>query len=315
MTGVSTPSNGDENTSGPDELSPLETLYKRYIGEPERRRDVYIGFGLFFAGVALGMAGFFTFLYSGTQPNGSALFWQLREVALVAGLTGLPTFVLSIVVLLPVDRRALATSGVGMVLCLAAIGLLVSVYPYQWTTAETIDGSVQTIATYAAGLVVLSASTGAALVAEYLDRETAATAEVNTEAIDDEDSETVSDEEVAADIEEAMSGTELSWGGMEKQQNTERLSLDMPDIDPDQQSKLDETTATTTRAESDDVDSAVDGLRKLQGGEQDTARGSSTEEQVDALTKVRQQQASNDIETGVDEDSGLLSRLRGWLFG
>lgn len=314
MSNVSETPDSEESTSEEASETGLEgslnDLYVQYIGEPEKKRDVYLGFGLFFAGIALGALGLLTFLYSGFQPTDSTAFWQFREIALVLGFLGLPSFVLSIVVLLPVDRRARIASLVGAALCAVATMYFVTVYPYDWTNAGGTDGSTITIVIYAAGLVVLSGSTGAALIAEYLHRETAS---AETTETDDEDGETVTDEQVEADIEDAMSDTELSWGGIEHDPDSERLTLDMPELDADQQANITESSATSTRAESETVDSAVSGLRKLQGGEEDTSRGSSTEDQVSALAEVRQQQEEEELETGVD-NPGLLARLKAWLF-
>lgn len=301
----------DDDREGVERLS---ALYREYVGEPDQERDIYLGFGLFFAGIVLGAVGFLLFLYSGLQGEGSSFYWQLRELALVAVVLGLPSVVVSIVVLLPVGRRTRALSAVGMGLCIVATGILVSVYPYEWTGEGAIDGSVVTISVYAVGLVILSASTGSALVAQYLDRASSADESGETSE-SSEAGETVSEDEVADDIEEALDDTTLSWGGVEQQPNTKRLNLNTPEEDPDvDRSSFENVDATTTRSESDDVDDAVAGLRRLQGGESDTARGSSTEDQVDALTEFREQRAEEEIETGVEEQ-GLLARLRERLFG
>jgi len=303
---------GGESTGGVRET--LADAYREYVGEPDEERDIYVGFGLFFGGIALGVVGLLLFLYSGLQEPETTLFWQSREIALVAGLLGLPSVVLSIVVLLPVGRRTRLVSGVGAGLCLLAVGILIVVYPYDWTESATLDGSVITISVYSVGLVALSAATGASLVAQYLDA--AAPDETTEGAADSDDGESVSDEAVAADIESAMDDAELSWGGVEQQPNTKRLSLDMPDADPDvERTAIENAEVNETRSESDDVNDAVNNLRQLQGGETETERGSSTEDQVNALTEFREQQAEDDtVETGVEEP-GLLQRLRERLFG
>ena len=191
---------GGESTGGVRET--LADAYREYVGEPDEERDIYVGFGLFFGGIALGVVGLLLFLYSGLQEPETTLFWQSREIALVAGLLGLPSVVLSIVVLLPVGRRTRLVSGVGAGLCLLAVGILIVVYPYDWTESATLDGSVITISVYSVGLVALSAATGASLVAQYLDA--AAPDETTEGAADSDDGESVSDEAVAADIESAM---------------------------------------------------------------------------------------------------------------
>lgn len=301
-----------DDRSGDGEAStgegPLFSIYRRYVGEPESRRDVYAGFGTFFGGIALGLVGLALFLYSGTQPSGSAFFWQLREVALVAVMLGLPAVALSFAVLLPVGQRTMAASLVGAGICVVGAVWLTQVYPYEWTSA---GNDISVLSTYAVGIVLLAASTGSSLVAQYVD--SVAPREADAPATDDEESgESVSDDQVAEDIEEAMSDSSLTWGGVEKEPNTKRLKLDMPE-DP----AIDEAnveSATETRSSGDDVDDAVSGLRQLQGGEQETGRTESPDDQVDALTEFRERQEDDDIETGVESERGFLAWLREKLF-
>lgn len=301
---------GDEPDDGL--RATLQRVYYRHIGEPNKERDIYLGFGAFFTGLVLGVVAFFVFLYSGLQQPGTAIFWQLREIALVAGVLGLPAVVLSIVILLPVGRRTIAISAAGTVLCIIAAGILVSVYPYQWTTDASLDGSVRTIAVYTVGLVLLSAATGTALVAQYLERESAQSTDTADSDGTETDDPAVTDEDVQSDIDSALGDAELSWGGVEKSPNTERLSLNTTDIDDLDEADTQEVEATTVRAEGDPVNDAVDGLRQLQGGETNTARTESSDDKVSALTEVREQQAAESVETGVD-DRGPLTRLREWI--
>ncbi|RLM34791.1 permease [Haloarcula sp. Atlit-120R] len=294
----------------------LRSAYHDYIGEPAKERDIYVGFGLFFAGVTLAVVGFCLFLYSNVLESGSTLYWQIREVALVVGFIGLPSVLLSVVVLLPVGFKTRFVSAAGAVFCLAATVILVDVFPYGWTTSEGINGSVWTISVYATGLVTLAASTGAALVAHYLEQATAPSESTESLESAESESESVSKADVDNDIQQALEGAELSWGGVEQQPKTKRLNLDMPDTDSDlDRTAIENSEATTTRADSNDVDDAVDGLRQLQGGQSKTDRGTGTEEQVNALTEFRNEQSEgDDVETGVEEQKGLLRRLRSLLF-
>ena len=88
--------------------NPLLRYYKRYIGAPDRTVDVYAGFGLFFFGVGLGVAGVVMFLYSATL---SEVSYSLRQLAIVSGAIGAPTLLAGIVILLPVDKRMLLVAG------------------------------------------------------------------------------------------------------------------------------------------------------------------------------------------------------------
>jgi hypothetical protein len=297
----------------------LIALYRRYVGEPESRREVYAGFGVFFAGVALGLAALVVFIYSGAQSVGSDAFWQSRQVALVFGMLALPAIVISVPVLLPVGRPTLGAGLAGAVVCLGAAAWLVQVYPYAWTDS---GNDIRVISTYAVGLVLLAASVGSALVAQYVERlalrqdNKTVPSSVDASAETEDTTETVTDEQVAADIEEAMSDSTLTWGGVEQEPTTKRLELNMPDVDDEADiDQSDIESATETRASGDDVDNAVDGLQQLQGGDRKTARAESPDEQVDALTEFRrQQEATDELETGVDTERGVIDRLRDRLF-
>ncbi|WEL21188.1 permease [Halorhabdus sp. BNX81] len=302
-TNTEEPEPGDENG--------LVATYRRYVRSDVSRREIYSGFGLFFAGVTLGIAAFVVFLYSGTYPTGSEPYWYIREVAIVAGSLMVPAVSLSVVILLPVGRRTRAVSAVGTIIILLSVVWFTQVYPWQWSSAN--DMSV--ISLYAAGVALLVGATGAALVAQYVDRVTEQPGEDAQAGGQESSADDVSDEDVRADIDDAMADSSLTWGGVETEPTTKRLKFDMPDAA--EVGNVDETVdaVTETRSASGSVDDAVDGLRKLQGGEDATARAESPDEQVSALAAMReQQQAEADVETGV-ERPGLIARLRERVFG
>lgn len=284
----------------------LLALYRRYLGEPERTADVFVGFALFFGGIAVGAIGLLLFLASVGVPAGGELYWQLREVAIVLSVVGLPALLSSIVVLLPVSRRAEYASLGGGALCLAATGIFVAAYPQAWNVAGT-DYSPHGITVYAAGLTVLVASTGAALVAHHLER--ARPGEASAEAGDgsaDADVDPVTDEEVRRDIDETVAASELTWGGVE-QVEPKRLTLSHAgdeEIDP---SGFDVAPEVRTDA-GEEVDDSVQELRKLRGWEPSTARGTDVDEQTDALRALREQSAEEEPETGWLR--GVVDRFR-----
>lgn len=299
--------------------NPVLALYRRYVGEPARERDVYLGFALFFGGITLGAVGLVLFLSStGLDPR-NVLFWQLREVALVAAFLGLPAFVLSVIVLLPVSRRARLAGAAGAALCLVAVGWFVVVYPEQWNVRTGPDYSAQGIALYAAGLAVLAGATGAALVGQYLER-ARATAAAGAEADPDtagagtasgtptsgrRDAD-VSDAQVRRDIEESMADAELSWGGVRKRE-TKRLQITTPDLEPDERASFDRSSAKTARSAG--TDDAVAGLRHLQGGERKMAAGSGTDDQLEALARLQAERAAEDEEAPGSVFDQVRSRL------
>jgi len=306
---------GDGQSTNTEEAlgdeSGLVATYRRYVQADISRTEIYGGFGLFFAGVTFGIAAFVVFLYSGTFPTGSDPYWYIREVAIVSGSLMVPAVALSVVILLPVGRRTRAISAAGTVIILLAVLWFTQVYPWRWSSAN--DMSV--ISLYAVGVALLVGATGAALVAQYVDRVTEQPRE-GTEPGEREPSEDdVSDEQVREDIDDAMSDSSLTWGGVEAEPTTKRLEFDMPDAAEVGTVDTNVDAVTETRSSDDSVENAVDGLRKLQGGEDATARTESPDDQVSALAAMREQQQTDDeVETGVDTETGLIARLRRRLF-
>lgn len=293
--------------------------YGRYVGEPDEEADVYLGFALFFGGIALGAVGILVFLLSVAASSPDSTAFALREVAVVACAAGLPALLLGMVVLLPGDRRMTYAALAGVAVCLVAVALFVAVYPMHWNVARTPDYSAQGVAIYAVGLVAVVGATGAALVGHQVER-AGAGAEVTagrggTGAGRDAggggaaDRETVSDERVRRDIEEAMADADLSWGGVRKTE-TRRLELDTETPD-DIRTNVDRVAAESTTAEGADVDEAVAGLRQLQGREKDVDSGSGVDEQTAALTELKKQRKAEDVAEG--EGRGPADRLRDLL--
>ncbi|WP_435099128.1 DUF7139 domain-containing protein [Halarchaeum sp. P4] len=300
-----------ESDIGSRAASELVRTYRRYIGEPERLADVYAGFGLFFGGVTLGVVGVLVFLWGSTVPAESMAHWQLREIAGALALVGLPAFVLSIPVLLPVDRRATYAAAVGAVVCLAGVAVFVTSYPYHWNVEGATDNSTLGVVVYAAGLVLLVGAGGAGLVTNRVERARLAGESDGGAGGGDpsagaaaSDEPEVTDADVERDIEEAMSESDLSWGGVEKT-NTTRLQIDTGDDDVER-SNLSAENANVSRSEG--VDSAVSGLQKLRGGESKEETGEGADDQVAALQELREKQRAEEVATADDE--GVLDRVR-----
>lgn len=286
------------------ESNQLLRYYQRYIGDPDRTVDVYAGFGLFFIGLVLGTVGVIVFLYSATLPADELSTYAVREVAGVAAALGLPALLLGIVVLLPVDKRMLYIAAVGTVITIVAVGIFVWAYPFHWNVMSPPDYSAQGIAVYSLGIALVVSSTGAALVAHRVER---ATSESTAAAGDEEGDadETVTDEQVRADIDSALEDAELSWGGVARTESR-RLSLNTSAIDEIDSESLPDSSVETRTADSS-VNDAVSQLRGLQGGEIETASGDSTDDQAAALRELREQQRE---EQATAANQSLLGRLR-----
>jgi hypothetical protein len=290
--------------------------YERYIGDPETETDVYLGFALFFGGIALGAVGIVVFLLSAAVSGGGTPAWAIREVAMVAASVGLPLLLLGMVVLLPGDQRMTYISVGGLAVCLVAVGLFVATYPMNWNVARTPDYSAQGVAIYAVGLVAVVGATGAALVGHQVERATPGErAAVASGGAGDASGasgagsagESVSDEQVRRDIDEAMADADLSWGGVSRK-NTKRLELNTPsDVEVDREA-FENAEATTVRSSGKNVDDALSNLRKLQGREQETDSSTGVDDQTAALTELRKQQEAEEMAT--EDEEGLVDRAK-----
>jgi len=288
----------------------LFDLYRRFIGEPDTESDVYLGFGLFFGGiVALGLA-FVLFLATGTyQPGQEGL---TPGPAYALGMLAVPTVLVGVVVLLPVERRALYAALAGSAVTLVAVGAFLWAYPQRWNSTAGADVTAPIVVVYALGLTAVVASTGAALVAHAVARARPPSFEEVEELRDEtDDEETWTDEEIEADIEQAMAETELSWGGVERDESRS-LNLDTETVEIDASGM--DVEPETTRVDGDDgVDGAVAGLRKLKGEGPETATSESTvDDQTAALNELRRKKQQGEAPEPTTDD-GLLSRVRGLL--
>lgn len=290
----------------------LFDLYREYIGEPDDRTDVYVGFGLFLGGIGLAVVALVLFLWSTALEPRSDAYWAWVQPAYAIGMISLPALMLGITVLLPSEQRMVYISLAGVALSVfAAIGFVLA-YPDNWLYGN--DYSVAVVATYAVGLAGVTASTGAALIAHYLDMAQAVqSAEANE---GDEDHEPAySDEEIQSDIDDAMEGVELSWGGVQKSEN-KRLSFKSDELDGQH---LDSNLATK-RTRSSGVDAQVAGLKGLKGGEKKTAVSQGgVDDQTQKLKELRKQkqeeEAAKEREAAAARGrsnplAGLLERIR-----
>jgi hypothetical protein len=286
----------------------LFEVYERYIGEPDAPRDVYAGFSLFFAGVLLAVVALVLFLYSGQFDFGTDAFFQWRTPTYALAMVSLPVTLLAVVVLLPVERKAEIGGGAGTAICLLAVVWFLQVYPYSWE-AGTQSNSVPVILLYSLGLAVVLGSTGAALVSYYVAQATDAIPDIEP-AEDPEPEETITDEQVEADIEEAMEDVELTWGGVERTETTP-LTLSDEEFDVD----TTQFEANVERVESENVDDSVAGLQALKGGQKKTERSeSSIDDQTAQLNDLKQRKREQEAED-VAAEQGLLAKLRRFIDG
>ena len=297
--------------------------YGRYIGDPDAETDVYLGFALFFGGIALGAVGVVVFLLSALGSGGQPL-WALREVAVVAAAGGFPVLLLGIVTLLPGDRRMLYAATGGIAVCVVALALFVYAYPWMWNVDGT-DYSAQGVAIYAVGLVAIMGSTAAALVGHQVEQAAgpAGGAETAGDEADGESGDAGEDPEAVSaqarrDVEEAMAGADISWGGVEKRE-TKRLELNTPDMG-EVSGNVDSSSAKTTRDSGSNVDDAVAAMQGLKGGNKETASGGGTDDQAAALRNLRERQQAEELAEADGpvekvKANGLVDGLREYFGG
>lgn len=298
-------SDSDEGEGSPDgRYGELLARYRRHVGEPDRPSDVYLGFGLFFGGVTMGLVGLLLFVVERVAVGADPVFW-LRALAFSVGALGLPILLLGVVVLLPVDRRVLVAAGGGTVVCLAAVGIFLSVYPGDWNRVSGPDYSTLGVSVYALGLVAVVAASGATLVRYHVDRAATTAGDDRGRGNESEQAETVSDDRVQRDIEDAMRDAEITWGGVrEEESRSIRVETDEGSVD---RSGFDGVPASETRSDSG-VDDAVANLRGLKGGEERVDRGGGTDEQTAALQDLRDRQRES-----ASASPSLLDRVRSAL--
>jgi hypothetical protein len=304
MAGASTEGSGEGDL--PDNV--LFDLYEEYLGEPDAETDVYLGFGLFFVGVVLGVVGLGLFFWSGLYQARSPGYFARAEPAYAMGMLSLPVTMVGVVVLLPVERRALSAAGVGTAVTVAAVAAFVWAYPMAWNSTGGADYTVPIVAAYALGLAGVVASTGSALVAHQIERAKPPSFEEVERHRDDaaeETGESWSDAEIEADIEEAMAGTDLNWGGVERSDNRD-LTLDMGGAEEIDTSGMD---MEVERVRSTGVDDQVAGLTQMKAGEEKTATGTGVDDQTAALSELREKKRRGETpDPGADD--GFLGRVR-----
>jgi len=130
--------------------------YRTYIGEPDARTDVYLGFGLFFGGIALGVLALVLFLWGSlAEPRTDPYFARIGP-AYTLGMLSLPMAMIGIVTLLPVEKKAHYAAAAGGVVNLAAVVWFNVAYPADWNGYGA-DQTMQVVSVYATGLTVVVA--------------------------------------------------------------------------------------------------------------------------------------------------------------
>ena len=295
--------------SVPDNV--LFDLYREYIGEPDAEIDVYLGFGLFFSGIGLALLGLLAFIYSGTLVYDTNPFWAWRTPAYAMGMLALPTSLLGILVLLPIDNRAIYAGVGGTAVTFVATIAFAWAHPYRWNV-DGADYSIPIVLVYGLGIAAVLASTGAALVAHQIQQHKPGPADIEPME-EEEPEETISDEEIEADIEQAMDDVDITWGGVEKHEGTSlSLNIDEESIDT---SGMDVEAANVTRSSS--TDNQVQGLKALKGGNKKTQKSTSTVDdqttKLSELKKRRKEEQAEKEQAAKQSETSIIDKFKQFL--
>lgn len=281
-------------------------LYERYIGEPETETDVYLGFGLFFCAVvfavlALALFATATSLY-GIRADG---YFGLAQPAYLLGMLSIPLALVSITVLLPNERRVEWVGAAGTAVTLLAAGVFLTYYPDQWFEFGTTQTLI-VVGTYAVGLAVVTASTGTALVAYRLEQ---ARAPLPSEVGAQEDAaeESISEERIQSDIDEAMSEVDLTLGGIEREENRRlEFTADLGDEGEFRGTDVEPEKTVSPGG----VDNNVEGLQQLKSGEPQAQTSESTvDDETAALNELKKQKERDEVPDPAADDGVLASTL------
>ena len=287
--------------------------YRTYIGEPDREIDVYLGFALFFAGIGFGIAAFVIGAVGQlTGAGGPSADFIYREAAIGVGMLALPATLSSVVVLLPVSKRAVYGAVAGSTIALVGLGLFIWAYPYNWAVGSGPTYSIQVLFVYGVGLAVLLAATGGALVAYHIDRAKPRPGDFSADESDDSDD--ITDEQIESDIESAMEDVDLTWGGVERSEGSD---LTIRETESEADMDVAGLDVEAERVHRSGVDEQVAGLAMVKGGQKTTDRSaSSVDDQTSKLAELRErkrEEAQNQeeetvLERTLDRLAALLGR-------
>ncbi|MFP4188881.1 MAG: permease [Halobacteriales archaeon] len=287
----------------------LFDLYERYIGEPETETDVYLGFGLFFVGVAFAAVALIGFVavvaLFGYREGG---YYSTAQIPYTFALLAAPLTMLSVVVLLPVERRGVyGAVGGNLLTGVATVGFVVS-YPNHW--AEFGGGRmVAVLGTYAVGVSVVVAATAAALIAHQLEKASAGVVEEDNAKESDDENITMDD--VRSDIDEAMEDVDLNLGGVERSKG--RNLTFKTDVSSDEMRGG--TAKEPEKTMSTGVDAQVQGLRSMKKGESKKETSSTTvDDQAAALSDLKNRDEDEGIPVNAGNAGGGETAVS-WLLG
>ncbi|SDR17389.1 DUF1508 domain-containing protein [Natronobacterium texcoconense] len=138
--------------SAPSEIHrSLYRLYERYVGEPDSGKDVY-GYWLFILGYAIGAAGIVAFIVG---YGGNIAETEMIHISGVTASVGLALCLFGIGLMLPVRKRGIQASVVGLMISLVGVAMFGVAYPQDWRE-RGMQLDVEVISVYAAGIAIIA---------------------------------------------------------------------------------------------------------------------------------------------------------------
>jgi cytochrome c biogenesis protein CcdA len=135
-------------------MTSLAEAYEENVGEVGNVRRLYLGVGLFVAGVLLVVLGILMST-TGIHAAFGLEYWQGREIAGVLAGLGVPAVFVGIFSVLPASQRVRAAAAIGAGIAVLGVALFTNAYPYRWAgVGEGPDFTFQVVVVYFLGVLV-----------------------------------------------------------------------------------------------------------------------------------------------------------------
>jgi len=133
-------------------MTSLAEVYEETSEGPELQR-LYLGIGLFVAGVALSLLAVLI-ASTGVLSGFGVGLYDARKIAGVLGGIGVPAVLMGVFTVLPTSRRIKAAATIGASICVLGVSLFWYAYPTYWITGPGAqDLTLQVVGVYFVGLV------------------------------------------------------------------------------------------------------------------------------------------------------------------
>lgn len=133
-------------------MTSLTEVYEGHVGPVASARRLYLGAGLFFAGVALVLIAIVLAATEVLSVVGIDRF-QTRRIAGVLGGLGIPAVFVGVFSVMPANQRVRAAAVIGASVSVLGVALFWSFYPYEWVGAGGDHRTLEVVTVYFLGLL------------------------------------------------------------------------------------------------------------------------------------------------------------------